>query len=80
MGALAFTLGAASTDLVLQVVPWREDILAWQYELEDDVDAYHRKDVLVDHILEGLGDMQSEDAQAFPLDGHDGMAFGLDDR
>lgn len=44
------------------------------------MDAYHRKDVLVDHILEGLGDMQSEDAQAFPLDGHDGMAFGLGDR
>ena len=24
--------------------------------------------------------MRNEDALAFPLDGHDGMAFGLDDR
>ena len=34
----------------------------------------------MDQILEGLDDMRNEDALAFPLDGHDGMAFGLDDR
>ena len=44
------------------------------------MDASRRKDVLVDRILEGLGDKRNEDVLAFPLDGHDGMAFGLDDR
>ena len=44
------------------------------------MDASRRKDVLVDRILEGLGDKRNVDALAFPLDGHDGMAFGLDDR
>ena len=44
------------------------------------MDASRRKDVLVDRILEGLGDKRNGDALAFPLGGHDGMAFGLDDR
>lgn len=42
--------------------------------------ASRRKDVLVDRILEGLGEKRNGGALAFPLDDHDGMAFGLGDR